>query len=239
MTVDNKKRASGSSYLIIGSGRLATHLSHYFKLLNVEALQWNRSQSTEGLKEFLSLKPTVILAISDSALENFFQEHLFGMNLTVVHCSGAFHSDHMVSCHPLMTFGPALYDLDSYKKIFFAVTGIESLQQLFPFLSNSSFVLNAKDKPLYHALCVLSAAGAQKIWIESEKFLSGMGVPYGAMKPYLKQITENYLSNGSSALTGPWVRGDEKTIQKNLDALSQTTSDSLFKIYDILKEGRL
>ncbi len=239
MTVDNKKRALGSSYLIIGSGRLATHLSHYFKLLNVEALQWNRSQSVENLKELLSSKPTVILAISDAALENFFQEYLFGKNLTVVHCSGAFHSDYMISCHPLMTFGPSLYDLDSYKKIFFAVTGVESLQQVFPFLSNSSFVLNAKDKPLYHALCVLSAAGAQKIWIESERFLSEIGVPCAAMKPYLRQITENFLNSGSSALTGPWVRGDERTIQKNMDALSKTDSNSLLKVYDILKEGHL
>lgn len=238
MTVDNKKRAIGSSYLIIGSGRLATHLSHYFKLLNIETLKWNRTLPTENLKELLSFKPIVILAISDSALEKFFQDYLFDLNLTVVHCSGAFHSDQMVSCHPLMTFGPTLYDLDSYKKIFFAVTGVESLQQLFPFLPNSSFVLKAADKSLYHALCVLSAAGAQKIWIQSENFLSEMGVPCGAMKPYLRQITENYLNSGASALTGPWARGDEKTIQKNLEALSQLDSSSLFKVYDILKEGR-
>jgi 2-dehydropantoate 2-reductase len=238
MKTDLKKQPQGISYLIIGSGRLATHLFEYFKLLNINFEKWNRSQSHVELSEMLEKKPVVILAISDSALEPFFKEHLAKKSLTVVHCSGAFSSAKMISCHPLMTFGKDLYSLDAYKKIHFAVTGVSSIQEIFPAITNTSFELKAEDKPLYHALCVLSAAGAQSIWSQSQTLLSKLGIPESAFGPYINQIAQNYITSGSKALTGPWVRGDKKTISQNLNALAKT-SDSLHKVYDILKEGSL
>lgn len=222
--------------LVIGSGRLATHLYHYFSLLHVDFKTWNRKNTFPSLKDLLRQKPLVILAIADDALENFYEDHLSNQSLTVVHCSGSHHSNNMISCHPLMTFGRDLYNLDIYKNIHFAVTGAQSLQKILPFLPNSSFQLNVEDKALYHALCVLSAAGAQKIWSLSEKLLSEVGVPTQALHPYMKQISENYINSGREALTGPWVRKDENTISQNLKALS-LKSDRLNKIYELLKEG--
>ena len=233
MKIDFKK-----PYLIIGSGRLATHLAHYFSLLNFHYKTWNRNETPDQLSDLLNEKPIILLAVSDGAIESFYQEHLLKKDLTVIHFSGAFHTDSMISCHPLMTFGKNIYDLETYENIFFAVTGVRNLQEVFPFLKNPSFHLNAKDKSLYHALCVLSAAGAQKIWSLSEKSLHKIGVPEKALKPYIKQIAENYLASGAHSMTGPWARGDEKTISQNLSALS-SHSDSLHEVYKILKEGSL
>ena len=238
MKTDFKKQPQGASYLIVGSGRLATHLSHYFNLLEVNFHTWNRNQKSAELTNLLVQKPLVLLAISDSALEAFYKENLADQKLQVVHFSGAHVSRSMISCHPLMTFGKELYSLDVYKKIFFAVTGIETLQELFPFLPNTSFKLKSEDKALYHALCVLSAAGAQKIWSLSEDILETLGVPENALNPYIHQIAENYIATGTHALTGPWARGDEKTISQNITALAHK-SDSLRQVYEILKEGRL
>jgi 2-dehydropantoate 2-reductase len=236
MKTDTQKQPQGASYLIIGSGRLATHLAHYFSLLELKFQKWNRTESPLLLAELLESKPLVILAISDSALESFYQEFLYGRKLTVVHCSGSFNSEAMISCHPLMTFGKELYHLETYKNIFFAVTGVSSFQTLFPGLPNSFFQIKPEDKSLYHALCVLSAAGAQKIWSQSEILFSQMGVPSQAFSPYIRQIAENYIASGSAALTGPWARGDEKTISQNLNALV-SKSDSLHRVYELLKEG--
>lgn len=235
MNTGKTKQPTGS-YLIVGSGRLATHLTHYFSLFNISIKIWNKSEPVGRLNEFLSEKPVVLLAISDDALESFFENHLSEKNLTVAHFSGAFHSDRFISCHPLMTFGEKLYEFETYKKIFFAVTGVQSLQDVFPFLQNPSFVLSPKDKSLYHALCVLTAAGAQTIWSQSEELLKAIGVPEKALKPYINQIAQNYLASGTLGMTGPWVRGDEKTISSNLSAL-KTKSDGLHKVYEILKEG--
>ena len=237
MKTDRTKQPQGSNYLIVGSGRLATHLAHYFSLLNIPCKTWNRKDEHKKLQDLLIENPLVLLAISDSAIESFYKENLADKKLSVVHCSGALNFEPLISCHPLMTFGQELYSLETYQKIFFAVTGIESLQDYFPSLPNSSFKIKPDDKPLYHALCVLSAAGAQKIWSHSEKMLSTLGMPEKAFSPYIKQIAENYILAGSNALTGPWARGDEKTISQNLNALS-IKSDSLHQVYEILKEGQ-
>ena len=238
MKSESLKQPQGASYLIVGSGRLATHLSYYFSLLDIKFLTWKRKEDFKKLQDHLVLKPIVLLAISDSALLQFYDENLADHMLPVVHFSGALSTSKMISCHPLMTFGKTLYSIDTYKSIFFAVTGTETVQDILPALPNSSFKLKAEDKALYHALCVLSAAGAQKIWSQSENILTSLGVPPKAFSPYVKQIAENYVASGSQALTGPWTRGDEKTISQNLTALSYK-SDSLHQVYKILKEGLL
>lgn len=230
--------AQRPKYLIVGSGRLAKHLAHYFSLVGISYQVWSRKQSPQALHELLQNKPTVLLAISDDALEKFFNQHLLGKNLKTIHFSGALHLNQMISCHPLMTFGTDLFDISVYRKIFFAVTGIKNLQEIFPQLPNSSFALDPEQKPLYHAICVLSAAGAQKIWSQSESMLQNLGIPKEAFRPYVKQIADNYLLAGPHALTGPWARHDEKTIERNLKALS-TNSKALHQVYDILKEGNL
>ena len=173
MKTDLKKQPQGASYLIVGSGRLATHLSHYFNLLEVTFLTWNRNQSLNELKNLLNQKPLVLLAISDSALEIFYQENLNNQNLQVVHFSGAHVSKNMISCHPLMTFGKELYPLETYKKIFFAVTGIETLQELFPFLTNTSFKLRSEDKALSDGAidpALHRAANAMENWPAHDLF---------------------------------------------------------------------
>ncbi len=223
-------------YLLVGSGRLATHLAYYFSHISIKFKTWNRTESVSILHQYIADKPIVLLAISDDALDAFYQQHLADHSLQVIHFSGAHHSERLISCHPLMTFGKNLYDLENYKKIPFGVTPIKNLQEIFPQLTNPSFQIKPKDKALYHALCVLSAAGAQTLWVESEKILSGMGVPKSAFNSYVQKITENYILYGSKALTGPWIRNDQNTISQNLLALS-SKSDSLRQVYEILKEG--
>ncbi len=235
MTKSIMPQPSGS-YLLIGSGRLATHLSHYFSLLGLSFNSWSRKDPIDRLDQLLSENPLVMLAISDQALDLFFEHYLNGKNLRVVHFSGAFHSDKMVACHPLMTFGKSLYELSTYKKIHFGVTNVASLQEILEFLPNPSFIIAAKDKALYHALCVLSAAGAQRIWDQSEKILAEIGVPSKALGPYIKQIADNYIESGAKALTGPWVRRDQKTISENIQALTKKSAP-LKEVYESLKEG--
>jgi predicted short-subunit dehydrogenase-like oxidoreductase (DUF2520 family) len=238
MTINKKSshfhEPARAQYLIIGSGRLASHLARYFRLLDLSFKIWNRSQSFTILQDLLASQPIVLLAISDSALESFYHENLQGHR--VIHFSGALNSEHMISCHPLMTFGPSLYDLETYKNIYFGITGAETLADALPGLSNSYFQLKKEDKALYHALCVLTSAGAQTIWNLTQELAAKAGVPAPAFKPFIRQTAENYLSLGRAGMTGPWVRHDEKTISRNLAAL-KTKSDSLARVYETLKEG--
>ncbi|HYD18715.1 MAG TPA: DUF2520 domain-containing protein [Patescibacteria group bacterium] len=64
-------------YLIIGNGRLARHLCHYFSLLKIKDYsKWDRSQPIERLHELATGATHILLAIKDSAIEPFIDEHL-------------------------------------------------------------------------------------------------------------------------------------------------------------------
>ncbi|MGZ3768224.1 MAG: DUF2520 domain-containing protein [Bdellovibrio sp.] len=211
--------SSDYSYLLIGSGRVAQHLSHYFHLSNLKFDTWDRSQDPHALARKIHSTTHILLAISDSALESFFRQHLEGYEKVVVHFSGAQHFEKMISAHPLMTFGPELYSLDFYKKIHFAVSGAISLENALPGLDNPYSIISAADKALYHAHCVL---GGNFVTLLVNKMLTGfenLQIPKEAAHLYLEKVIENTFASNSKALTGPLARKDTDTVQKNLSAL--------------------
>jgi predicted short-subunit dehydrogenase-like oxidoreductase (DUF2520 family) len=64
-------------YLIIGNGRVARHICHYFDLLKIKKYtRWDRSQPVERLHELAADANRVLLAIRDDGIEPFIEEHL-------------------------------------------------------------------------------------------------------------------------------------------------------------------
>jgi hypothetical protein len=214
--------------LIVGSGRLATHLSHWMTLQNSEntkykILNWDRGQDPHLIRTFIQQADLIWLAIADSALVSFYEKYLLGFDhFKVVHFSGALHDPRMISAHPLMTFGFELYPEDIYKKIQFAITGCETLSEVLPGFQNQYFTLPAEQKPLYHALCVVSGNLPQLLWSETSKVCHENKIPFSAFELLMRQSLENFLTNGEKALTGPFARNDMTTIEKNKAALPQS-----------------
>lgn len=194
---------------------------------------WSRKDSLQNLYDNLPRFKKIILAISDQALLPFYEdilENKLSSSHQVIHMSGAFHHEKILSVHPLMTFSHELYDLETYRKIHFAVTGPVTIQEVFSFLPNLSFELPAEHKPLYHALCVCMGNLPQILWSLGKDELQKIQVPLSAVQPYIEQSLQNFLKQGSKALTGPLVRNDIQTQQANLMAL-QKKSLTLFEIY--------
>ncbi|MFA5041335.1 MAG: DUF2520 domain-containing protein [Bdellovibrionales bacterium] len=211
---------SSHTYLIVGAGRAATHVKHYLALKGIPYLDWNRREYTESeLQECLTRVSTVLLLIKDSAIRDFRDMHLKDFNGVVIHFSGSLDVEGIESYHPLMTFGPSLYDLDFYEKIYFAVSSEQKFRERFPKLTNPVFELKAKDKAFYHALCVMSGNFPQILWRECLTAFDTLDVPTKAVSLYLHKNLENFLANPSQSLTGPLARKDWQTIQKNIDAL--------------------
>ncbi|MGZ3772486.1 MAG: DUF2520 domain-containing protein [Pseudobdellovibrionaceae bacterium] len=210
---------SSFSYLIIGSGRVARHIAYYFHLLNINYASWDRSQAPHELSKKVSAATHILLAISDGAVEGFYRQHIAGLEKTVIQFSGAHHFEGIISAHPLMTFGPELYNLSFYKKIHFTLTGIESLRSALPGLDNPYSVISPAEKALYHAHCVL---GGNFVTLLVNKMLSGfadLNIPTNAGQIYVEKILSNTFAAGTSALTGPLARKDIGTVQANLTAL--------------------
>ena len=137
-----------STILLIGSGRLARHLKYWNSLLEKpnHLLFWDRSKNLNELDVKLMASAAVWLAISDSAIEPFFEAHLKYLNKKVVHFSGAMHVADIACAHPLMSFPVALLPTETYSKIFFVIEGSKTLAEILPGFHNQFAVLNAEKK---------------------------------------------------------------------------------------------
>jgi len=225
--------------LLIGSGRLAKHLKYYFASIQLNHLCWSRGESIEILNQLISNSSFAMLAISDDAIEQFYLDHLSKTHLTVVHFSGAYFHQKMIGFHPLMTFTQSLYTLEFYKKIHFAVSSVDQFKKLLPQLSNPCFLLSDSKKGLYHAWAVVMASGTQSLWRQAFQQMKAIGVPEQACELYLKQVTEQFFLNPKNSMTGPWVRKDQKTIEKNKVSLKTPQDRKLYELLQSLAEKDL
>src|SRR5262245_11993524 len=102
---------------IIGRGRAAKHLSFYLESMGYQLKKWNRSQPKELLQPLADCA-VVFLAIPDSAVDDFVFNHSWLLKAEVVHLSGSLTTT-IKGLHPLVSFGPNLFDLNTYKQITF------------------------------------------------------------------------------------------------------------------------
>lgn len=209
-------------YLIIGNGRVARHFQHYFSLLNLSFNIWNRSQSPDKLNTFLKQATHILILITDRAIDTFCETHLQYSTAYRIHFSGSHVSRHAFGAHPLMTFSANMYCLEDYLTIPFIVDqSAPDFEKLLPGLSNKNIKLNTSDKAKYHALCVMSGNFSCLLWQKLfSNFEEAFNIPASFAYPYLRQQTENLLTDARNALTGPLVRNDDITIKKNVAALA-------------------
>ncbi len=218
-------------FLLIGSGRLARHLEFYFTQLGLKFSSWSRRQDISALQKSAESATHVLLAISDSALQGFVDTHFKNSNKLIVSFSGALTIQGAVTAHPLMSFGPHFYSLKDYEKIHFVLTGAHLLDEILPGLKNPYSVLPSEDRALYHALCVLGGNFPILLWHQMAEGFKKLGLPEDVYKLYIEKIAENFNKHTSKALTGPLVRRDFDTIQKNLKALEHSSYRNVYAAF--------
>jgi predicted short-subunit dehydrogenase-like oxidoreductase (DUF2520 family) len=220
-------------YLLIGNGRVARHFQHYFSLLNVAFETWNRKQTIDSLTKQAADATHILLLISDKAIDDFIATHLSYTQAKLIHFSGSLLSQYAYGAHPLMSFTETLYDLEHYQKIPFVLDhDAPEFETLLPCLSNPHFSLHKSLKPKYHALCVLSGNFSCLLWQKIfSSFESELHLPHEIAFPFLTQQTNNLLLNHKNALTGPLVRDDYKTIEKNINSLANDPFQEIYKAF--------
>lgn len=224
--------AMTTQFLLVGRGRLARHFDHVLThLLKTEPLRWDRSMGLDSLRPLAEKATHVGLAVSDSAIAELCAGPLANLDARLVHFSGATSVPGVASAHPLMSFGPELFADDVYGRIHFAVTGAESLSELLPDWPNPWFRLSDQDKALYHAWCVMAGNFPVILWERMESEFAKLGCPPEAGRLYVRQVAENFFRTGPAALTGPLVRGDQVTIEKNLAALGTSSWAELYRSF--------
>lgn len=209
-------------YGILGGGRMARHMRHYFDLLGLAHHSWSRD-SGKGAPpgDKLAGCPVVLVLVSDDSIDTVAQDFSPRGPSTLVHFSGRVVTPRATGMHPLSAFGPDLYDLDVYRTIpFVTERGGASFPTVFPGLPNPHYDIDATLKPLYHALAVLAGNFTSAVWHKLfTTFEQRLALPSDVALPYLHQITRNLERSPALGLTGPIARRDRHTIADNLAAL--------------------
>ena len=131
---------------------------------------------------------------------------------------------HRFSVHPLQTFvlerGPEQLD-----GAWAAVSGesdeaLEHGFRLADTLGLRPFELADADRPLYHAGAVFAASFLVTLHEAAAELLSTAGAPMEALEPLMRRTIDNGF-----APTGPFVRGDRGTIERNLAAIHDRRPD--------------
>lgn len=220
---------------IIGDGRLAKHFVRYFSLLGLPYVQWSRQSAREtGQTPSLLFQDVerILVLVKDAAIEPVIKAWPELQSKKLIHCSGCIVTPLAYGAHPLMTFGPDLYPLSTYQSVPFVLErGGPPLHELLPELPNPSFEIAPEAKPLYHALCVMGGSFSTLLWQKVFEEFEKLGIPAYATIPYLEQITQNLSRNPKQALTGPMVRKDRETVQKNLAALQGSAGHKIYESF--------
>jgi predicted short-subunit dehydrogenase-like oxidoreductase (DUF2520 family) len=137
----------------------------------------------------------------------------------------------VLSVHPLQTFPDVASAIERLRGCPIAVTartdaGAALGERLALDVGGRPFALADGSKALYHAAAVFAsnylvtiAAVAHDVGIAA-----GLEDPIALLAPLQATTLENIVAMGpEAALTGPAVRGDAGTIERHLEALSQTT----------------
>ena len=219
-------------YGLIGRGRVATHMARYLKYESQPFLSWHRGEAVAP-EEALADADIVLLAISDDALVTFLADHPNLQNRPTVHFSGSLTLKGAYGFHPLMTFGPESYNLESYRTVPFVIEeGGLRFHEVFPALRNPSWLIDPDLKPFYHALCVLAGNFTTMLWAKTfDDFEQRLGLPREVLEPYLDRTKLNIAASGRDALTGSLARGDRRTVERDLRALEGDPYHDVYRAF--------
>ncbi len=160
----------------------------------------------------------VLLAVPDRAIETVGRRFIG----RVAHLSGSLHLDAIPAAHPLVSFDGTVKD---WRGVPLAVTGdvpapiIDALTAL----GFVAFDLPPEHKALYHAAAVLTSGHAATLWLGATALLAQAGVrlPGEGLLPLARTTLANVAEHGAGGRTGPFVRNDRATIDRDADALSE------------------
>jgi predicted short-subunit dehydrogenase-like oxidoreductase (DUF2520 family) len=163
----------------------------------------------------------------------------------VAHLSGALGLDVLapvlapgarrLAIHPLQTFPDVEGALAAIPGCSVAVTaddeeGRDLGAALARDLGATPFPLEDAMRPLYHAAAVFASNDVVAVSGIAERLFAAAGVPnpVAAMAPLQRATIDNVGRLGpGSALTGPAVRGDAGTVERNLEALAERSPDAV------------
>jgi predicted short-subunit dehydrogenase-like oxidoreductase (DUF2520 family) len=210
-------------------------------------LPFTRFLPAQGAHSAAGAARVVILAVPDDAVGSVCSDlaarGAFGVRQRVLHLSGSVGLDALapaeqmgagvLSVHPLQTVPGVEEGIRRLPGSGFAVTardepGFAFGESLVADVGGRPFRLPDDMKPLYHAAAVFCANYLVTVEGLAERLfrLAGLERPLPVFAPLARAALDAALEKGpAAALTGPVVRGDTGTIDRNLEALARHSPD--------------
>jgi predicted short-subunit dehydrogenase-like oxidoreductase (DUF2520 family) len=186
----------------------------------------------------------IVLSVPDDEIEKTARElatsDIEWEGRFVFHCSGLLSTESLkhlekkgawaASIHPIQSFPQKKPSLDAFQGIYFGLEGkgkaLDLSKKIVRQLEGQSIILESQDKPLYHVACSMASNFFVSL-LDAASFLLGqIGRDENGNVQILLPLVQGTLQNvknfnTQSALTGPILRGDEKSIQSHLTALQK------------------
>lgn len=171
--------------------------------------------------------------VTDLAAHRIFQPgqtvmHTAGVDgpglLTPAKAAGA----RVVACHPIQTFTDDLAGtLERLPGTVWGVSGDSTAHraghELVEVFEGHAMDVPEGGRARYHAAIVLAANGAAALVAQAADLLRAGGVidPGLVLGKLVHASVDSALSSGQAGLSGPWVRGDGRTVALHLEALAR------------------
>lgn len=188
---------------------------------------------------------TLFLTVNDDSLVEISKtlKNLNIKNKIIIHTSGSNSSEilnelcdnYLYSLHPLYAFANKYEDFKKLDDIYFTLEGnnkyINDLKSLF----NNTYIIDTKDKALYHAYAVFASNLVNALINISYEGFKKLNINPNALMPLFINNALNIKNLGPKvSLTGPVKRCDLTTINKHLEVLPKDERDIYIKLSKIL-----
>ncbi len=213
---------------LFGRGRLGSSFAAYAVALGhaVETIAKPAALARPvDARQTVERADLVAAAIPDDALEPWRQDWKGDIGARpAIHFSGARVIEGVCGYHPLYSFPRISLDPAVMAGVAIArEEGAPPFADILPGATNPEFVIKAADRALYHALAVVSGNFAAHLWNASaEAFARQFEIAPGTvLAPYFASLVDRFAEAPLNSLTGPVARRDIRTVELNLDALSE------------------
>ena len=217
-------------------------------------------------RELISSSSVLIVATPDDAISSVAKdlaEALRSVRLppgarsprpsSAVHTSGALSSRALqplqaqglsiASMHPMISISEKNGAGDSLSRAFFSLEGdpaaIRIGKRMVQDLGGRSFVIDARDKPLYHAAAVMASPNLTALFDVALEMLGRCGISARRARQILLPLVISTLDNlvdqdPARALTGTFKRGDIATARKHIKAIDSVGLTDALGAYAVL-----
>jgi predicted short-subunit dehydrogenase-like oxidoreductase (DUF2520 family) len=234
---------------VIGPGRVGLVLATYLERAGVEVTVGVRSDhgrqraaelglATASAVEAAKGARLILIAVQDDELPalvtQLAAEGLFAPDQVVVHTAGVdgpallaparAAGARIAACHPVQIFNDDLEaTVARLPGTVWGVTGDEAGREVVSALGGRPMDVPEQGRVRYHAALVLAANGTAGLAAQAADILRAGGVidPAALLRNLIHASVDAALNTGQAGMSGPWVRGDGRTVAMHAEALAR------------------